>query len=238
MNLFVELLSWASGRIGDAILTPFKKLKHHDPVILEIGDDHFIRGIRKDILPNGGPMNVRRFLVHHFTGGWADSVEVMRQRKVSAHFVVKRDGSIIQCVPCNRIAYHAGKSAWKDPKTGRVFEGLNDCSIGIEIENIGDLQRELYPKTMGEEYEGKVIPRKLAAHPHGGPMTKWELYPEAQLAAVALLSQVLVKRYNLDDLLGHQDCSKGRKQDPGPAYPLNRMRRACGFPTLIPGYPP
>lgn len=235
MNLFSEYLAYAAGWIGDQILRPFQKPKHRDPVILEIGDDHFIRGVKKDILPNGGPMNVRRFLVLHFTGGWTDAAQAMRERKVSAHFVVRRDGTIAQCVPCNRIAYHAGRSKWTDPKTGIAYDGLNDCSIGIEIENCGDLERDIYPKTMGE-LAGKPIPRLEAAHPHGGPVKRWEVYPEAQVAAVTLLSKVLVKRYNLDDLVGHQDISPGRKTDPGPALHLNFIRRACGFLDPLPGY--
>lgn len=202
---------------------------------MKIGEDHWLEGVKRERLPGRGEMNVRRFLVHHFTGGWTDAAGVMRERGVSAHFVVQRDGTIIQCVPCNQIAYHAGKSKWRDPKTGREFSGLNTCSIGIEIENCGDLPRELYPSTMGD-LAGKIVPRLIASHPHGGPVTRWELYPEAQLAAVEALSKVLVARYNLDDLVGHQDISRGRKTDPGPAFPLNRMRKACNFQTPLPGY--
>lgn len=235
MNLFAEYLSYAAGWIGDQILKPFQKSKHYDPVILEIGPDHWLKGVKRQPLIDGGPMPVRRFLVEHFTGGWTDAAAVMKERGVSAHFIVKRDGSIIQCVPCNRVAYHAGRSKWKDPKTGITYDGLNDCAIGIEIENCGDLERDIYPKTMGE-LAGKPIPRLEAAHPHGGPAKRWEVYPEAQVAAVTLLSKVLVKRYNLDDVLGHQDASPGRKTDPGPAFPMNSIRRACGFPDPLPGY--
>jgi AmpD protein len=48
--------------------------------------------------------------------------------KVSAHFLVRRDGSIIQFVSCNRRAWHAGVSMWR----GRP--ACNDFSIGIELE--------------------------------------------------------------------------------------------------------
>jgi AmpD protein len=48
--------------------------------------------------------------------------------KVSAHFLVRRDGTVVQFVPVERRAWHAGASAWR----GR--ERCNDFSIGIELE--------------------------------------------------------------------------------------------------------
>jgi AmpD protein len=50
------------------------------------------------------------------------------QLKVSAHFLVRRDGSVIQFVPVERRAWHAGASAWR----GR--SRCNDFSVGIELE--------------------------------------------------------------------------------------------------------
>jgi N-acetylmuramoyl-L-alanine amidase len=200
---------------------------------MRVGDDHWLEGVKRDILPPRGAMPIRRFLVQHFTAGWADAVAVMRSRGVSAHFVVQRDGEIIQCVPCNQAAYHAGQSRWKDPKTGKVYTGLNSCSIGIEIANCGDLQRERFPSTMGPPLAGTPIPRLRAAHKNGGGIREWEVYPEAQLLAVEELSRALVARYNLDDLVGHDDIAPTRKADPGPAFPLARMRVACGFPADI-----
>lgn len=48
--------------------------------------------------------------------------------EVSAHFFIRRDGQVIQFVPCARRAWHAGASCWQ----GRT--GCNDFSMGIEIE--------------------------------------------------------------------------------------------------------
>ncbi len=47
---------------------------------------------------------------------------------VSAHFLIRRDGTLVQFVPCNKRAWHAGVSQWK----GR--ERCNDFSVGIELE--------------------------------------------------------------------------------------------------------
>jgi AmpD protein len=48
--------------------------------------------------------------------------------KVSAHAFIRRDGSIIQFVPFNKRAWHAGVSSFEGQ------EGCNDFSIGIELE--------------------------------------------------------------------------------------------------------
>jgi len=57
----------------------------------------------------------------------------IRGLEVSAHFFIRRDGSLIQFVPCALRAWHAGVSNWQ----GR--ERCNDFSIGIELEGSDDL---------------------------------------------------------------------------------------------------
>jgi N-acetyl-anhydromuramoyl-L-alanine amidase len=54
----------------------------------------------------------------------------IRGIEVSAHFFVRRDGSVIQFVSCDERAWHAGVSSWR----GR--SGCNDFSIGIELEGL------------------------------------------------------------------------------------------------------
>jgi len=50
---------------------------------------------------------------------------------VSAHYVVLEDGRILQCVPEDKRAWHAGASYWAGETD------INSCSIGIEIVNRG-----------------------------------------------------------------------------------------------------
>ena len=54
----------------------------------------------------------------------------IRGLKVSAHFVVRRDGEMLQFVSTHDRAWHAGKSSWD----GR--ENCNDFSVGIELEGL------------------------------------------------------------------------------------------------------
>jgi len=53
--------------------------------------------------------------------------------RVSSHFLIRRDGELVQYVPCELRAWHAGASQWK----GR--ERCNDFSIGIELEGADDV---------------------------------------------------------------------------------------------------
>lgn len=56
----------------------------------------------------------------------------IRGLKVSAHFFIRRDGTLIQFVPCALRAWHAGVSNWQG------CERCNDFSIGIELEGTDD----------------------------------------------------------------------------------------------------
>ena len=57
----------------------------------------------------------------------------IRGIQVSAHFFIRRDGTLIQFVPCTLRAWHAGVSNWQSR------ECCNDFSIGIELEGTDDL---------------------------------------------------------------------------------------------------
>jgi len=56
--------------------------------------------------------------------------------RVSAHFLVRRNGEVVQFVPTSRRAWHAGESTWR----GRAR--CNDFSVGIELEGGDDAEFE------------------------------------------------------------------------------------------------
>lgn len=58
------------------------------------------------------------------------SYDGIRGLEVSSHFVVRRDGELLQFVSTARRAWHAGRSIWR----GR--ENCNDYSVGIELEGL------------------------------------------------------------------------------------------------------
>jgi AmpD protein len=90
--------------------------------------------------------------------------------KVSAHFLVRRDGSVVQFVPVERRAWHAGASAWR----GR--ERCNDFSIGIELE--GSEEQPFEDAQYGavaaliKSLQKKLPLRDVAAHSEVAPGRK------------------------------------------------------------------
>ena len=76
-----------------------------------------------------------KFLIFHYTGMKKESDAISKlteiQSQVSSHYLIKNNGEIITLVPDLYIAWHAGKSIWKN------YSHLNKHSIGIEISNPG-----------------------------------------------------------------------------------------------------
>jgi AmpD protein len=53
--------------------------------------------------------------------------------KVSSHYLIRRDGTLVQYVAPGKRAWHAGVSSWKGS------ERCNDFSIGVELEGSDDV---------------------------------------------------------------------------------------------------
>lgn len=191
---------------------------------MKITEDHWIDTAIRKPLNGGAAMRVRRFLVMHFTSGASaqSSIDWWKNpaaQGACAHFIIDRDGTLYQCRPCNVTAGHAGKSQWTF--NGRTFTGLNSCSIGIEFANAGD--------STNLTLKWSKLPSLLAKHKNGGPKKEWERYTPEQIETGKQLAAVLCKRYNLDQIIGHDDIAPTRKVDPGPAFPMQEIRNHCGF---------
>ena len=76
-----------------------------------------------------------KFLIIHYTGMKKETSAIKKLRnpksKVSSHYFIKNNGQIVNFVPDEYTAWHAGESSWKN------FKSLNKYSIGIEINNPG-----------------------------------------------------------------------------------------------------
>ena len=76
-----------------------------------------------------------KFIIIHYTGMKKEFAAIKRlqdpKSKVSSHYLIKRNGEIINLVPDLFEAWHAGTSSWKH------FKSINKNSIGIEITNPG-----------------------------------------------------------------------------------------------------
>jgi N-acetylmuramoyl-L-alanine amidase len=139
----------------------------------------------------------QKYLIIHYTAlDDEKSIKVLTEQTVSAHYLVNDldDKEIYQLVDENKRAYHAGISAWRKDKN------LNDNSIGIEIVNMG----------FKSDSTGKKI---------------FVPFPDYQFKKVAELAKDIATRYMIPptNILGHSDIAPGRKQDPGPDFPWERL---------------
>ncbi len=161
-------------------------------------------------------------IVMHYTAGTTLSGAVSHLAKphvkASAHLVLGRDGSIVQMIPLNRKAWHAGRSEYANRT------GINQYSIGIEMVNAGPLKRagshfvSLYGGRFDEEEGMEAVHRNESGARH------WHIYTEAQIMCAFELCGALVERFNIQYIVGHEEVAPQRKTDPGPAFPLDTLR--------------
>ncbi|MGM0498211.1 MAG: N-acetylmuramoyl-L-alanine amidase [Bacteroidota bacterium] len=194
-----------------------------------ISEKHYLEG--QDIEYIDCPKNSQKFsrempdtIVLHYTAGRngksAANYLAKDNVKASAHLVIDRDGTIFQLVPFDTIAWHAGRSSWK----GR--SGLNKYSIGIEIDNAGVLSKSgnKYVAWFGKKYDAEDVIE--ATHRNESQPKYWHLYTEKQIEVVEELCELLLNKYTgIQNILGHEEIAPGRKQDPGPAFPLDQLRK-------------
>jgi N-acetyl-anhydromuramoyl-L-alanine amidase len=90
--------------------------------------------------------------------------------RVSSHFLVRRDGALLQFVGCDDKAWHAGESQWR----GR--QGCNDFSVGIELEGLEGLTFEAQQYDTLVDLLAALVERypicAVAGHEHVAPGRK------------------------------------------------------------------
>lgn len=168
---------------------------------------------------------IPEIIVIHYTAG-ADKESSLREliqyHEVCAHILIGKDGEIIQMVPFNVRANHAGQSIYNGKKNVNYF------SIGIELDNWGKLTPFTTPNGTlilntwtGSKFEGAHYQHK----DESGNITYWEKFTTEQLKSCFLLCNKLRDIYKIKNIVGHEDVSPGRKIDPGKAFPMIKLRK-------------
>jgi N-acetylmuramoyl-L-alanine amidase len=172
--------------------------------------------------PNQSGVINPEYLIMHYTAGRSAQSSINwlinPHAWASAHLVIGTDGSITQLVAFNRKAWHAGRSRW----AGR--SGVNNFSIGIELDNPGVLTRRggSWFTTWGDRVDDEDVIE--AVHKNGGELRGWHAYSVDLLETAVEVASLLVQRYGLKDVLGHEDIAPARKTDPGPAFPMDSFQ--------------
>ena len=103
-----------------------------------------------------------------------ESFKDLEDLKVSSHLFIRRSGEVIQFVPFNKKAWHAGKSRYKER------ENFNEFSIGIELEGSVD---DIYTDNQYDRL--KIVIQELK-----------ELYPSIQDSNILRHSDIAPDRKN------------------------------------------
>jgi len=124
--------------------------------------------------------------------------ETIRGLQVSAHFFIRRDGSLWQFVSCDDRAWHAGQSHYR----GR--DNCNDDSIGVELEGLeGDTFTPAQYQALADllrAVAGHYPLTDVAGHAHiapgrkldPGPGFQWEVLVPC-LAELAIRAPIFEK---------------------------------------------
>ena len=152
-----------------------------------------------------------KFIIIHYTGMKSEKGALDRltniQSEVSSHYFIKNNGEIITLVPDLYIAWHAGKSSWKN------FKSLNRHSIGIEISNPGHQfnykkfsDKQIYSlirlsKFLIKKY--KISPRNILGHSDIAPERKkdpgekfpWEFLAKNKISLWHKLNNKTLRNY-------------------------------------------
>lgn len=147
---------------------------------------------------------VRLLVIHYTAEDFANSLRLLTQGEVSAHYLIPEQPPLSagrpvawQLVPESQAAWHAGISYWR----GAVQ--LNSVSVGIELENQG--------------YRCSLL---------GG--CRWAPYSLAQVTLLTPLARDIVQRHQIapQNVVAHSDIAPQRKADPGPLFPWKTLADA------------
>jgi hypothetical protein len=142
--------------------------------------------VKKDFLPSKCYRTSRRerkphvIVTHWDVCTSADSCKrVLEKRNISTHFVIDNDGTIVQLVDTNNIAWHA--------------KGANNNSIGIDISNA------YYPKYASTYRKKGLPPRPILTDSvvHGRKLREHLGYYPEQIQAYSVLINFLCKQYDI-----------------------------------------
>jgi len=148
------------------------------------------------------------FVVLHYTAANLQrTLEIFldTSTEVSTHLVIDRDGAVYEMVEClsgaPKRAWHAGKSRCEVSRGGErvLVEGLNDCSIGIELVNLN----------------GNIFPYTEAQY-------------TSLFAVLDQLKGVYAGLAGPESILGHENVAGFRgKCDPGRCFEWGRLYSVC-----------
>ena len=122
-----------------------------------------------------GGLDIHRLFTNTLNPQDHSSYESLKDLRVSAHFLIRRTGELVQYVSCLKRAWHAGQSVWQGQGN------CNDFSIGIELEG-SEQQVFTEPQyevllSLKKALWARYPMRAIAGHEHIAPTRKTDPGP-------------------------------------------------------------
>lgn len=170
----------------------------------ELNCVHSFVEVNQNVSDRNTGAKIESIVIHHTAiSGFRLSKQVLTEKgtgyaRVSAHFLIRKNGEIWQLCPLAKKAWHAGVSAWRGLEETNLNDptstlSLNHRSVGIEIVNSG-----------------------------------YEPFTDLQMESVTALCKELKTKYDIRDscIVGHADCAPGRKVDPHIGFSWYKLYKA------------
>lgn len=178
--------------------------------------------------PFNTPTKLPDAVIIHYTAmtSAAAAVKVLSTKKpeggnASAHLVIGKQGEVTQLAKFNQRTWHAGTSSYNGRK------GYNSLSVGIEIDNVGWLKKQANGNYSRARLAAEYTEDQIINEPHFNPNIRhiyWERYTQKQIDVVFEICKLLQQYYGIIEILGHDEIAPERKQDPGPAFPMDELK--------------
>lgn len=169
----------------------------------------------------------------HYTAMGLEAVETARvfkrrkMRNASYHFVVGRDGQVVQLVDTDNTAWHAGgPNSIPAYENRHIPRDTNRMSVGIALCNRGFMNIASFALSSLSSCD--VVRLR---HPVSGRMRIWETYTCDQIESLCALIGELSSSHELSFMTGHEDHVRA-KSDPGPAFDWHWVHRLTGVDVL------
>ncbi|MGB3463897.1 MAG: hypothetical protein WBA74_01450 [Cyclobacteriaceae bacterium] len=137
----------------------------------------------------------------------------------TSHVSINGDGLVQQFIPFNRQVSEPIPGSWEGIKD------LRSRAIVINFENCGRLSKKAEHFVSACEKTFDTAEVFTGIHQNEESLSYWHKFSESQIQIAEKIIRCLTSTYQVKYILGNEEVCPGLKTDPGPAFPLEILRR-------------